>query len=98
MVKEKKRLLLRGDNTCRFGRHCNKEEKERAMARGRKRKIFGRGKKACTPLGWVAIEKKKSFNIEEKKREFQRMGECFNTKERKRFVKGGRKRERAGDG
>ncbi len=42
---------------CRFGRHYNKEERERTMARGKKRKIFDKGKKVCTPLGCIITKK-----------------------------------------
>jgi hypothetical protein len=45
MAREKKRLLFRGDNTCRFGRHCNREERERVMARGKKKEILGKGER-----------------------------------------------------
>jgi len=36
---------LRGDNTRKFERCCNKEERKRVMARGRKREIFSKGER-----------------------------------------------------
>lgn len=71
---------MKGNNTRKFGRCCNREEKERWLGGDIYIYIFGRRERVCTPPEYVVTErerasmlgkKKESLNSREKEKELQ---------------------------